>query len=59
MEKCLPVIFLYQSPGDTRAFLLFISWEVINMKASNSLWREQPLESPLPELVREIEIYET
>src|SRR5688500_14183971 len=29
------------------------------MKASNSLWREQPLESPLPELVREIEIYET
>lgn len=29
------------------------------MKASNSLWREQPLDSPLPELVREIEIYET
>src|SRR5688500_12125188 len=29
------------------------------MKASNSLWREQPLESPLPELVREIEIYDT
>jgi sulfite reductase beta subunit-like hemoprotein/uncharacterized protein (UPF0332 family) len=29
------------------------------MKASNSLWREQPIESPFPELVREIEIYET
>src|ERR687892_485896 len=29
------------------------------MKASNSLWREQPVESPFPELVREIEIYET
>src|SRR6185369_4130028 len=29
------------------------------MKASNSLWREQPLESPFPELLREIEIYET
>lgn len=29
------------------------------MKASNSLWRERPLESPLPDLVREIEIYET
>jgi hypothetical protein len=28
------------------------------MKASNSLWREQPIESPFPELVREIEIYE-
>src|SRR5918995_5916049 len=30
-----------------------------SMKASNSLWREQPIESPFPELVREIEIYET
>src|SRR5574341_1683918 len=29
------------------------------MKASNSLWREQKIESPFPELVREIEIYET
>ena len=29
------------------------------MKASNSLWREQPIESPFPELMREIEIYET
>ena len=29
------------------------------MKASNSLWREQPIESPFPELIREIEIYET
>ena len=29
------------------------------MKASNSLWREQPLDEALPELVREIEIYET
>src|SRR6187431_179882 len=29
------------------------------MKASNSLWREQPIESPFPDLVREIEIYET
>src|SRR5258705_6191573 len=29
------------------------------MKASNGLWREQPIESPFPELVREIEIYET
>ena len=29
------------------------------MKASNSLWREQPIQSPFPELVREIEIYET
>ena len=29
------------------------------MKASNTLWREQPLEDALPELVREIEIYET
>ena len=28
------------------------------MKASNSLWREQKIESPFPELVREIEIYE-
>lgn len=28
------------------------------MKASNSLWREQPIVSPFPELVREIEIYE-
>ena len=29
------------------------------MKASNSLWREQKIESPFPDLVREIEIYET
>src|SRR5262247_3143162 len=29
------------------------------MKASNSLWREQPIKSPFPELLREIEIYET
>lgn len=29
------------------------------MKASNNLWREQPIESPFPELMREIEIYET
>ena len=29
------------------------------MKASNSLWRERPLESVFPDLVREIEIYET
>src|SRR5262245_64342715 len=29
------------------------------MKASNSLWREQPIESPFPDLAREIEIYET
>jgi sulfite reductase (ferredoxin) len=29
------------------------------MKASNSLWREQKIESVFPELVREIEIYET
>jgi sulfite reductase (ferredoxin) len=29
------------------------------MKASNSLWREQKIESPFPELIREIEIYET
>jgi Sulfite reductase, beta subunit (hemoprotein) len=29
------------------------------MKASNNLWREQPIESPFPELIREIEIYET
>ena len=29
------------------------------MKASNSLWHEQPLDGALPELVREIEIYET
>ena len=29
------------------------------MKASNRLWREQPIESPFPELMREIEIYET
>ena len=29
------------------------------MKASNSLWREQPIDSPFPELLREIEIYET
>src|SRR6187401_3571390 len=29
------------------------------MKASNSLWREQPIESAFPELIREIEIYET
>jgi sulfite reductase (ferredoxin) len=29
------------------------------MKASNSLWREQKIESPFPELLREIEIYET
>jgi len=29
------------------------------MKASNSLWREQPIDGALPELVREIEIYET
>ena len=29
------------------------------MKASNSLWREEKIESPFPELVREIEIYET
>src|SRR5215208_1654564 len=29
------------------------------MKASNSLWREQPIQSPFPDLVREIEIYET
>lgn len=29
------------------------------MKASNNLWREQPIESPFPDLVREIEIYET
>lgn len=29
------------------------------MKASNSLWRKRAIESPLPELMREIEIYET
>ncbi|MEP6896166.1 MAG: nitrite/sulfite reductase, partial [Chloroflexota bacterium] len=29
------------------------------MKASNKLWSEQQLESPIPELMREIEIYET
>src|SRR6186713_1967219 len=29
------------------------------MKASNSLWREQPIESPFPDVVREIEIFET
>ncbi|HSB02524.1 MAG TPA: nitrite/sulfite reductase [Anaerolineales bacterium] len=29
------------------------------MKASNSLWREQPLDSVFPDLLREIEIYET
>jgi sulfite reductase (ferredoxin) len=29
------------------------------MKASNKLWREQPLDGAQPELVREIEIYET
>jgi len=29
------------------------------MKASNKLWSEQTLESPIPELLREIEIYET
>ena len=29
------------------------------MKASNILWREQPITSPFPELMREIEIYET
>ncbi len=29
------------------------------MKASNSLWREQSIQSPFPDLVREIEIYET
>jgi sulfite reductase (ferredoxin) len=29
------------------------------MKASNNLWRAQPLDGALPELVREIEIYET
>ena len=29
------------------------------MKASNHLWREQPIESPFPDLAREIEIYET
>src|SRR4030095_13159062 len=29
------------------------------MKASNNLWREQKIESVFPELVREIEIYET
>ena len=29
------------------------------MKASHSLWREQKIESPFPELIREIEIYET
>ena len=29
------------------------------MKASNTLWREQPITSPFPELMREIEIYET
>ncbi len=29
------------------------------MKASNSLWREQKIKSPFPELLREIEIYET
>src|SRR5690349_8207990 len=29
------------------------------MKASNSLWREQKIDSPFPDLVREIEIYET
>ncbi|MBK9926387.1 MAG: nitrite/sulfite reductase [Anaerolineales bacterium] len=29
------------------------------MKASNKLWSEQKLESPIPELMREIEIYET
>ena len=29
------------------------------MKASNSLWREQPVESTFPDLLREIEIYET
>lgn len=29
------------------------------MKASNSLWREQHIESPFPDLLREIEIYET
>ena len=28
------------------------------MKASNKLWSEQPLESPIPELLREIEIYD-
>src|SRR5687767_2654997 len=29
------------------------------MKASNGLWREQPITSPFPDLMREIEIYET
>jgi len=29
------------------------------MKASNSLWREQKIESSFPDLVREIDIYET
>ena len=29
------------------------------MKASNRLWREQPLDSVFPDLLREIEIYET
>ena len=29
------------------------------MKASNKLWSEQTMESPFPELLREIEIYET
>jgi sulfite reductase (ferredoxin) len=29
------------------------------MKASNNLWREQPAGEALPELIREIEIYET
>src|SRR5687768_17811693 len=29
------------------------------MKASNSLWREQPINSTLTDVVREIEIFET
>src|SRR5512147_1741098 len=58
MEKGSPV-FCISKPGTPPGFLLFIPRGDDFMKASNKQWSEQTLESPIPELLREIEIYET